>query len=80
MKLDHLWRLFLDVHAGRTVNGFAPNKASHLDLWAYQQNRRVRLDLWEIEAVDRLGNCWIRVHNDAAEKARAAEAAKTKRR
>jgi len=59
-QVEYLWLRFWSIHTGRAVNGMAPNKASQLDIWAWQQNRRVTLEPWEVEAIDRLGSLWVR--------------------
>ena len=64
-RLRYLWRHFLDIHSGRTINGFSHSKATHLDIWAWQQNSGVRLDPWEVGVVMALGSLWLKVQADA---------------
>lgn len=63
-ELEYLWRWFLDIHAGRTINGMGVSRATHLDLMAWQWNTGNRLEAWEVKAVNSLGNLYLNVHTE----------------
>lgn len=57
----YLWLWFAELHAGRTVNALGPSRASHLDVWAWQQNSGIRCLPWEVRALTALGETWVAV-------------------
>jgi hypothetical protein len=64
-ELFYLWHWFNDIHGGRTMGGWGPTWATHLDIFAWQQNTGTRLLPWELGAVRRLGMLWVSVMAEA---------------
>jgi hypothetical protein len=55
--VEHLWWYYLELHDGRGGNGFGANPIAYVDIQAWSQLARVRLEWWEtnaIKAIDRL--------------------------
>jgi len=63
-ELRYLWRWFWELHAGRTVNGMSHTRASHHDIWAWQQNFRIAAQPWELRTLMQLGVIWLNVMNE----------------
>lgn len=61
----YLWAWFAELHAGRTVSALGPTRATHLDLWAWQANARLRCGPWEIRMLTALGDAWVAAMSDA---------------
>ncbi|MFN4283519.1 MAG: hypothetical protein ACK4NA_12855 [Alphaproteobacteria bacterium] len=57
-RLDYLWRWFVDIHQGRS--GMGPGAATHADIYAWSRLNRVRLEAWELLAIQDLGRAYLR--------------------
>ena len=50
-SLNHLWAYFLELHRRRKSNGFGPVPLQYVDIEAWGRLTRIKLDLWELQAI-----------------------------
>lgn len=60
----YLWRWFIDLHKGRTVNGMGPTRATYQDILAWQQITGAAPQAWELRALMSLGTLWVNVNSE----------------
>jgi hypothetical protein len=65
---ESLWRDFLALHGCRGSSGMGPLRISWADLDAYQRVQGIRLAPWEVEAIRRADNAYLRHHAASAKK------------
>lgn len=65
--LYDLWTWFLDLHASRNV-GMGTSPITHLDLHAYSQLHRIRLEQWQLSAIRRLDSIALKSANESTKK------------
>ena len=61
-EAKYLWSYFCKMSLRRTSNGFKPNPLSHSEVVAWQSRARIRLEVWEEEAIDALEALYISMH------------------
>jgi len=66
-----LWNHFVRLDQRRTSNGFGQNRIGWVDLAAYCSLLRVRLDPWEVDAIQRLDDEYFRVEFESQEQTAA---------
>lgn len=59
--LIYLWNHFMQLHRGRTYNGFGANPISWSEFHAYCQVTRTALSPWEVEAIRMLDEVYLEV-------------------
>lgn len=57
--LAYLWNHFIQIHRGRTYNGFGANPISWSDFYAYCKVTRSALSPWEVEAIRMLDEVFL---------------------
>lgn len=62
---DYLWRWFLELHGGRTSNGFGVNPIGWLELDAWSRLTGRRLAGWEVQAIRDLDRAFLQEHQRA---------------
>lgn len=60
-ELDQLWRDFLALHKTRGSSGFGPASISYHDIDAYQRVEGFRFKRWQIDAIRKADEAYIRV-------------------
>lgn len=56
---EDLWRVFSELHASRSNNGFGPSRISFAEIDAYQRVTGTMLKPWEIAAIRRADKAFI---------------------
>lgn len=59
--LEPLWGDFVDLHISRGSTGFGPARITYRDIEAWQRVRSQALQAWEIAAIQRADNEYMRV-------------------
>lgn len=62
--MAYLWRWFIELHKGRTLNGMGPTRATYQDILAWQQVSGVTPQQWELRALMSLGTLWVNVNSE----------------
>jgi hypothetical protein len=57
--LVYLWNHFIQLHRGRSYNGFGANPISWNDFHAYCQLTRTALTPWEVETIRMLDEVYL---------------------
>lgn len=65
-QVEHVWCYFMDLHSERGSNGFGPNRISSTLLKDWCDLNRIRLELWEINAIKKLDRMWLETLNKKA--------------
>jgi hypothetical protein len=56
---EDLWRIFMELHASRSSNGFGPSRITFSEIDAFQRVTGVRLKAWEVEAIRRVDRAFV---------------------
>ena len=65
---DQLWHDFLELHDSRGSTGFGPMRITFSDLHAWQTMRGLRLQGWELDAIRRADNAWLKDYGERQKK------------
>ncbi len=57
---SELWAIFRELHSCRGSSGFGPLKITFADLDAYQRVSGTRLAPWELDAIRRADNAFLK--------------------
>ncbi len=58
--LELLWSQFLDLHVSRGSTGFGPARITFVDIDAWQRVTGSRLEAWEIGAIRKADDAYMR--------------------
>jgi hypothetical protein len=72
----HLWKMFLDLNAARSSNGFGSNPLAYQEIYAYCQLYDIQLDEWELDVLRKFDNVVMEISAKQAEKERQKNASK----
>lgn len=56
---EELWRVFGELHACRTSNGWGPNRITYTDVDAFQRVSGITLKGWELDAIRRADRAYL---------------------
>lgn len=84
LELPHVcfaaWEAFAKLNQRRTSNGFGINPITYNDIDTYCNLYQVTLEPWEIDLICAFDNEVLIAHNKQAEKARAQNSTKPRKR
>lgn len=60
----HVWQYFIELHKERQSNGFSEGRITATAIKDWCQVYCVELDLWEVKAISRIDNEWIRLRTE----------------
>jgi hypothetical protein len=62
--VTHVWLWFLELNRSRSSNGFGPSPIGYGDILAWGQVTGSRPAPWEIEAIKRLDNSYLKINSE----------------
>jgi hypothetical protein len=60
----HVWNHFLELHKERPDNGFGAGRLTASIIKDWCQLYCVELELWEVKAINKIDNAWIRLQSE----------------